>query len=376
MRLIIGSILLNVLGLTGCAAHMKLDWPTPYGVHTLNNSPLESSGSDFPCKLRAGVYEVAEMNYWTAGETRSVRFLGSAVHGGGSCQFSITTDAEPTKTSRWKVIDSRVGGCPANAAGNLEGGSTAHVADSFDVMLPAGVQNGRYTFAWTWFNRMGNREMYMNCAPIVVRDGGDNSTFLDTLPDMFVANLPDSDCATVANFDLAFPEPGDYVVTAKEAQVALTVNGVGCASMTRLGAGAGIKDPFTRVAETLDGQGNRGLKSEATNVVTEHLVEPSHTKSLGVPTTSLVVQIKPVDLVPLAQLEQSQTVSVVPLVGVGGKAATAASPELCVACKVPGSVICIDDRGFGLCDGTCALRQTLAPGTLCSGGLIFKRSVH
>jgi len=89
--------------------------------------------------------------------------------GGGSCQWSITTDKEPTKESRWKVLHSHMGSCPSDAPGNLKGGQgnedgskpIGHGLLEFDVPLPKGMPDGQYTFAWTWFNKIGNREMYM-----------------------------------------------------------------------------------------------------------------------------------------------------------------------------------------------------------------------
>ncbi|KAF3049702.1 hypothetical protein E8E11_004628 [Didymella keratinophila] len=216
-------------------AHLMLESPVPYGRPTLNNSPLDTTGLDFPCKLRPGVYDTTQMNYWTAGEAQTIRFFGSAVHGGGSCQFSISEDLQPTKSSRWKVVYSVVGGCPANVEGNLSGGPTSRVADTFEVVLPKELPSGTYTFAWTWFNRQGNREMYMNCAPITVRGGGNNASFLASLPDMFVANLPISACSTPEDLDFAFPDPGSAVLTGSQAKPITGLVGEGCASVIALG---------------------------------------------------------------------------------------------------------------------------------------------
>ncbi|GAB7364227.1 hypothetical protein MBLNU230_g4776t1 [Neophaeotheca triangularis] len=79
-------------------AHMLITSPKPYGADTLNNSPLERDGSDFPCKQRgSGTYDITEMNNIAVGVPQSLEFEGTAVHGGGSCQVSVTLDEEPTK---------------------------------------------------------------------------------------------------------------------------------------------------------------------------------------------------------------------------------------------------------------------------------------
>ncbi|KAH8727420.1 hypothetical protein GQ44DRAFT_788926 [Phaeosphaeriaceae sp. PMI808] len=230
------SSILNLALIHGCVAHMILKHPIPYGNATLNSSPLSSSGLDFPCKLREGVYELSQMNYWVAGEAQTVRFKGTAVHGGGSCQFSLTNDTQPTKASKWKVIHSVIGGCPAKADGNLLEDTAGQGLATFDVLLPRSIPSGKYTFAWTWFNRQGLREMYMNCAPISVSGGENDVSFLETLPDMFVANLPNTVFSTIEGFDYVFPEPGVSVETNRQAKLATTHVGSDCASATPLGA--------------------------------------------------------------------------------------------------------------------------------------------
>ena len=49
------------------------------------------------------------------GSQQSLSFTGSAVHGGGSCQISLTKDLKPTKDTDFRVILSIEGGCPASA---------------------------------------------------------------------------------------------------------------------------------------------------------------------------------------------------------------------------------------------------------------------
>ncbi|KAM4056289.1 hypothetical protein HRG_003206 [Hirsutella rhossiliensis] len=197
------------------SAHMIMISPVPYGKSTLNNSPLDASGSDFPCKMRANTFaDEGASNVFPQGSTQQLQFQGSAVHGGGSCQVSVTTDAEPNKDSQWKVIKSIEGGCPAkDTAGNLPGNSPdIKSGNKYDYTIPKEMPVGNYTLAWTWFNKVGNREMYMNCAPLTVQGSGGSEGFLQTLPDMMVANLKSvGDCSTKEGTDVQFPNAGQDV---------------------------------------------------------------------------------------------------------------------------------------------------------------------
>lgn len=193
-------------------AHMLMSNPVPYGAATLNNGPLDASGSDFPCKQRAGVYEKGgASNVYAQGSTQQLKFKGGATHGGGSCQVSVTTDLEPNKDSVWKVIHSIEGGCPAkNAAGNIGNDANAAAPDTYDFTIPEDLPAGEYSLAWTWFNKIGNREMYMNCAPVTITGSEGSSSALAALPDMFVANIGNQ-CSTSEGTDVQFPNPGDSV---------------------------------------------------------------------------------------------------------------------------------------------------------------------
>lgn len=193
------------------SAHMLMVSPTPYGKSTLNNSPLDASGSDFPCKMRPNAFALeGASNVVKQGSTQQLQFQGSAVYGGGSCQVSVTTDAQPGKDLQWKVIKSIEGGCPAkNTPGNLGANPNTKGNDKYDYTIPAEMPAGNYTLAWTWFNKVGNREMYMNCAPLTVEGSGGSEGFLQTLPDMMVANLKSQgDCATKEGTNVQFPNPG------------------------------------------------------------------------------------------------------------------------------------------------------------------------
>jgi hypothetical protein len=345
---------------------MMLESPVPYGKLTLNNSPLDDTGSDFPCKQRAGVYDLTQMNYWTAGEPQTIRFLGSAVHGGGSCQFSVSEDLQPTKSSQWRVVQSVVGGCPADVEGNLPGGPTDQGAATFEVVLPKEIPNGKYTFAWTWFNRQGNREMYMNCAPISVSGGGNDPAFLASLPDMFVANLPSSACATVENFDYVFPNPGDAVVTGRRTNLTTELVGAGCASMTVLGGGSGAVRSVYESSSSSSDQDSTTVKASFT--ITP---EPQSTAfaekvfAQGITRTSDSLALIAEGTLVLAPegLTPASTSLATPR----------AESSTCIPCSFDGDIVCIDQNLFGLCNLGCARPQQLASGTVCVDGRILKR---
>lgn len=224
-----GIIALAALLTTPVFGHMTLNTPTPYGKSTLNNGPLAADGSDFPCKQRAGVYDAeGASNIMAIGTPQTLSFTGSAVHGGGSCQVSLTTDLEPNRQSKWMVIKSIEGGCPSSAPGNLPENAQGNDASTFQFTIPEGINPGEYTLAWTWFNKIGNREMYMNCAPATVT-GAKKKRYnpnpvvrrQSSFPEMYVANLAGvNTCKTAEGSDYGFPNPGDDVEQAGSGSIA------------------------------------------------------------------------------------------------------------------------------------------------------------
>ncbi|BAE62598.1 unnamed protein product [Aspergillus oryzae RIB40] len=189
------------------AAHMQMSWPYPIRspLDPQNRgsdkdydmaNPLSPSGSDFPCK---GYHKntpwraTAEYN---AGESYNMTVAGAATHSGGSCQLSLSYDDGKT----FKVIKSKVGGCPLDF--------------KYDFTMPSDVVNGHALFAWSWFNLVGNREMYMNCANVEVSGGsGSKQSFENNYPDMFVANVGNG-CSTVEGKHTVFAHPGKQVTYA------------------------------------------------------------------------------------------------------------------------------------------------------------------
>jgi hypothetical protein len=374
------------------SAHVLMNFPKPFGRATLNTSPL--ARADFPCKQRQGVYAIDTMNQWNAGETQQVSFNGTAVHGGGSCQFSITTDPEPTEKSQWKVIQSVIGGCPTaqyegNAPETAQEPGLTPVPGGFDVTMPSDIPDGRYTFAWTWQNKIGNREFYMNCAPIQVGTGSASvstasaAKALSVLPDMFVVNLPADDCSTAEKEDFEYPNPGQNVVTGKKGSIGNTLTGSQCAVQNKMGAGAGqIGSPSAGTPSTP----SQGTPSKPSPVASEYPVASPINKG---PTESKA-PINPGGVFapgassapasgPTAQ-PAPPAAKPVPSAAPPAAAPPVAAPQPpsnntptsgeCTPCTNDGAVVCIGSNQFGLCNRGCAVAQDLAAGMSCSAGAV------
>lgn len=219
------AALLAALAATA-AAHMEMRSPAPlnskHNPHTdpssidySMTSPLARDGSDYPCKgyhSLLGTPAGAPTASLEAGAAARVALAGGAVHGGGSCQVSLSTDGAAT----FRVLKSVVGGCPAATDG-----------DGIDFRVPLDVPPGDAVLAWSWHNRIGNREMYMNCAAVTVTrrrggggaggssrqmmQGGGGGVSYSSLPGIFVANVGNG-CSVAEGGDVVYPDPGVDVV--------------------------------------------------------------------------------------------------------------------------------------------------------------------
>ncbi|KAA8913727.1 hypothetical protein FN846DRAFT_57391 [Sphaerosporella brunnea] len=233
-------------------AHMHMSDPPPLGakenkntpsasINSDINSPLLASGANFPCQgqLSAiGTPAGASVATWQAGSQQSFTIAPpGAPHNGGSCQASLSEDGGKT----WKVIKSFIGSCPT-----LSGGT-------FPFTVPAEAKAGEAIFAWSWFNEIGNREMYMNCAVVTISGSGGSG--LNAFPDMFVANVGNG-CTSNAEGtgDLMFPNPGKDVTNAA-AKSAPPVGNCGASSGGSGGSGAGDTSSATPVPTATAGAG-------------------------------------------------------------------------------------------------------------------------
>ncbi|KAH0343433.1 hypothetical protein KCU81_g5172, partial [Aureobasidium melanogenum] len=349
-------------------AHVVMNTPTPYGFSTLQTSPLNGEGYNFPCQSgsRANAFDATGVyNPMKVGQDNDLKFTGTAVHGGGSCQLSVTYEyPPPADKSKWKVIHSYIGSCPANAQGNIAetgsdvdgrptgaqctGDNQSECLKDFKFQIPEGMKNGNATLAWTWFNKIGNREMYMNCAPISITGGSDDDTFFNSLPELYVANIPNECNFNSGSFVVGFPNPGKFVTYGEAA----TAGDLGCPTSSDSASGSGSNSTYSSASPY-------GASSPAT-APTSYAAAPS--PYAAVPTLATVASAVPMPS------------------GTGYAGSSNSTSGACsggkVSCPTPGSVICIDENTFGLCNiDYCAVPQAVSLGTTCSNGVISKRDV-
>ncbi|KAF1813865.1 hypothetical protein P152DRAFT_394073, partial [Eremomyces bilateralis CBS 781.70] len=187
---------------SSASAHFQIQKPVPI-TGSAPKDPLNPSGSDFPCH-GADLSNIGSRTSMAVGSSQNLEFnLGdganTAVHGGGSCQLSVTYE-----TDQAKLKD------PASWKKCTPGSDNVKCVNTFDFTVPEEVKDGDAIFAWTWFNSLGNREMYMNCAAVSISGGKDK---LDELPSLFVANIGSvsGSCETEQLKNVEFPDPGKYV---------------------------------------------------------------------------------------------------------------------------------------------------------------------
>lgn len=357
-------------------AHMIMANPVPFG--SPNNSPLDASGSDFPCKVGAsGSYEVKKMNDWPVDSEQILSFTGTAVHGGGSCQLAVTTDKTPSPLSKWKVIYSIEGGCPASTTGNLAAGDKSA---TFPFKVPSELPNGEMTMAWTWFNKIGNREMYMNCAPINVSGGSSDATAFNSLPDMAVANIQgQGTCKTSEGSDYKFENPGKYTASIGTGPFAPLCGGAPAGGTGGTGPGAGsppvanpgIPSPPPPSPHPPPPPAMPVPTSTSNTIVTVTAPQgPAPTASQPAEDTSHTPKVPaPTNPAPFApHSSPTPQSSLVP--GTGADTGTGTGGT---TCSPNGALICNGETQFGLCNWGKVIWQNVAAGTKCHEGKIAKR---
>ncbi|KAG0645763.1 Endochitinase A [Hyphodiscus hymeniophilus] len=294
--------------LAPATAHMSLSYPAPFRAAVNPNVPESaidftptaplSGAAQFPCKgyqSDIGTPQGKAVADWNAGTQYNFTVLGSAVHGGGSCEAALSYDKGVT----WKVIHTYLGSCP------LKDGQ------SFDFTIPSDAPatgTDGTIFAWLWYNVIGNREIYMSCASVTVNAGSKTrsapAVAYSSRPDLFVANL-DNGCTTVEGKEVQIPIPGpaadvttDYSIADNSGSFTGTckaVAGIGgesgssssppSSSAAPAASGSPAASPIaSSVASTSEQSAT--LSTPSTSVYTVPGFEPSSASSSGVFATS------------------------------------------------------------------------------------------
>ncbi|KAJ9071932.1 hypothetical protein DSO57_1032350 [Entomophthora muscae] len=95
--------------------------------------------------------ERVSVNEVEAGGTLMTEFAGEADHEGGHCEFSLSYGGDD-----FVVIHTIIADCLANGV------------RSYEIEIPESAPAGTATLSWTWYNKIGEREMYMNCAKLKI----------------------------------------------------------------------------------------------------------------------------------------------------------------------------------------------------------------
>ncbi|KAH7095981.1 hypothetical protein FB567DRAFT_566522 [Paraphoma chrysanthemicola] len=378
-------------------AHMVMAEPRPFSPATLNNGNLKNDGSDFPCKIRPDMWQVETMNQWPVGSTQKLKFFGTAVHGGGSCQISVSTDKNPTKDSIWKVIHSIEGGCPPpptplwNWPEPTSGDVTKYPVpakgfDGFNFTIPADLPNGEMAMAWTWHNRIGNKEMYMNCGPITVTGGSDDKTAFEALPDMATSNIGGK-CETPREgkdgYAFTFQNPGKSVVrlgvppfkdlcggepTPGESENLIWEHAVPGGANVSSQAPA-PSQPLPTPSPVAPPQAGDKLTSTSRIIVTVTASTGPKPTSVNGTATAAPPKASP----PLSQAGSAKAFTQAPVAS-GAAPSGLAPPTGGQTCTTDGAIVCsADGKQFGLCNRGKAVMQGVAAGTMCKDSVIVKR---
>lgn len=368
-----GALAVLLAGSQLASAHMEITWPpvyrskhnpkTPSGKVDYDMvAPLDPSGSNYPCKGYHTDSEVVKESTATFAPGGEYNFTvaGGATHGGGSCQVSLSYDGGAT----FKVVQSIIGGCPESAG-------------SYPFKIPADAPEGDAIWAWTWNNKIGNRELYMNCATVTIGGGGAKrdvearqSTSFASRPDVFVANVGNG-CSVPEGVDVEYPNPGPDVINNGGALGAP----VGCAGGSGAGAGTG--------SGSGNDSGNQGgdAPSSTVQATAEPTPAPSPTNKLpggvfitvgddssssapaAAPTTLVVSTKTPEAVVPQPTTDAPKPV---PTGGAGSDSGSGSANAHGTPCTDEGAWNCIGGTSFQRCaSGTWSAVQAVAPGTVC-----------
>jgi hypothetical protein len=359
--------------LRSSTAHMVMNAPSPYDPSKVQTNPLDNIQYKFPCRTGNVDFKIGETTHFIAGENVFVNFTGQAVHGGGSCQFSVNYDDVPSSDpARWKVVYSILGGCMAevvSTAGNLEEAVYVRASDrygrpdavhcgddpnktdcvrSFQIPLPKNLPSGRAHFSWTWFNKVGSREIYQNCASINIEGGASDDAGLTELPGLFVANIAGfggSNCTTDHGV-FNIPNPGKFGAIMGEMGSADSAQGT-CAKVP-------IPDFPKGMGGISSAGGSAGITSAAA----------SRSSAMPAPTDGPYSN--------KTAVATFATSIVAAGTGLAPVRPTGASSQKTIPCPKDGVLVCDGPDQWGLCNFGQVVVEPVAAGTKCVNGQILR----
>ncbi|KAJ1663936.1 hypothetical protein IW140_003802 [Coemansia sp. RSA 1813] len=202
------------------------DCPALPAGQQLDYSMTSPIGTNDPlCKHTVPYAKPSET--WTAGQSITITFEGSAIHGGGHCQWSISYDGGKTFVVLYQVL----GNCFTGNSGGANAGYP------YTFKLPSDLPSSDHAvFAWSWVNAVGNREFYMNCADVAIK-GSSATSFSGK--EMVIANH--AGYPTIPEFS-GNPKTGENYYTGAKT---ITVTASGSSSG---GGGGGSSDSASAAA--------------------------------------------------------------------------------------------------------------------------------
>lgn len=260
------------------------------------------------------------------------------------------------------------------------------------------------------FNKIGNREMYMNCANVKITGGSSKrdvyfnetddfahpelSVRASSFPPMFVANIPTTDCETVDSENVLFPDPGASVESAAanpqassnlpvaptgpkcgaSGAAAPAATGSASAGSSPAAAGSGAASPAASPAVSAASPDSQSAAGGASAAATP---APASGASAAAP-DSQSAAAPAVAASPAASAAAPTSAAAAPAAAATGVSNSSGSSASTGTCTQPGQSICSPD---GLQIGTCTQGNTVtwipvASGTKCVGGFMVaaKRS--
>lgn len=366
------------------SAHMMLSFPAPLNskynqfadsgkIDYSYTAPLAADGSDYPCKgyqSDLGTPAGQSVASFAVGGQGNITVVGGAAHGGGSCQISLSTDGAKT----FKVIQSIIGNCPTNGEGN------------FDFTVPSDAPAGDAVLAWSWNNRIGNREFYMNCAAVTLTGGSAKREATDkraasfsSLPDMFVANIGNG-CSVAEGGDVDYPNPGEAVTKNSDNPEAPSGSCGSSGSSSGSDSGAAASPSSSAVAEVTASlpvyvPPFQPTSSEMSSSSISYAYTYSNSGGGIFATVSASVEVPAAtqasttlatvtSATPTPTPEATEPAAAAPATGASGSTAAGS------ACTTEGEWNCVGGSSFQRCaSGMWSAVQSLAAGTSCEAGV-------